>query len=90
MKRYVAGALALCHGLDMAEGAEGALERLGGVQGELLREFAGEIAERAGNAVEQAVLLAMTGAALLATYDAARDFLDFQLELLEMDEGGER
>lgn len=90
IKGYISSALLLCGSLEKAIGAEGTLERLDGVQGELLREFAGEIAERAGNAVEQTILLAMVGASLLATYDAARDYLEFQLDLLEMEEGEER
>lgn len=86
--RYVKDAIELCSLLDTATGAEDTHRRLDAVHREALRAACADILARSGNAVEQAVLTGMVGASLLATFDASVDYLEFQMDMLESEEGG--
>lgn len=65
------------------------VKELSEVHENLGMRFAELINDEAQNAVEQAALLGMVGCSLLTTFDRAVDYLQFQAELYDLEDGGQ-
>lgn len=82
---YVATASDLLHLLD---GVGIASEQVDEHHKALAKQIVTKINSESRNAFEQATLTAMVGTSLLATFNAQMDFIELQMDLIDMEEGG--